>query len=108
MEEHYPRGVTRVSLRTPPPRASGGGRPDLAGTALPRVQAATLLIVGGADEEVIELNERALALLACERRLVTVPGATHLFPEPGTLVLFATGLVLVAVQLRRSQTRARG
>lgn len=64
---------------------SRGGRPDLAGTALPRVKAATLLIVGGADEEVIELNERALALLACERRLVTVPGATHLFPEPGTL-----------------------
>lgn len=64
---------------------SRGGRPDLAGTALPRVRAATLLIVGGADEDVIELNERALALLACERRLVTVPGASHLFPEAGAL-----------------------
>jgi dienelactone hydrolase len=64
---------------------SRGGRPDLAATALPRVKAPTLLIVGGADYGVIELNEEALALLACEKRLAIVPGATHLFDEPGTL-----------------------
>lgn len=64
---------------------SRGGRPDLAGAALPRVRAATLLIVGGADAGVIELNEQALALLTGEKQLVTVPGATHLFPEPGAL-----------------------
>ncbi len=59
--------------------------PDLAANALPRVKAPTLLIVGGADYGVIELNEEALALLACEKRLAIVPGATHLFDEPGTL-----------------------
>ena len=66
---------------------SRGGRPDLAGdTALVRVKAPTLLIVGGEDAGVIELNEQARdALLHCERRLVLVPGATHLFEEPGTL-----------------------
>lgn len=64
---------------------SRGGRPDLAGDALPRVQAPTLLIVGGADEQVIELNEQALAQLRCVKRLEIVPGATHLFEEPGTL-----------------------
>lgn len=64
---------------------SRGGRPDLAGPALSRVRAATLLIVGGADEGVIELNERALALLDTDKRLVTIPGASHLFPEPGAL-----------------------
>jgi putative phosphoribosyl transferase len=65
---------------------SRGGRPDLAGDALPRVQAPTLLIVGGDDEPVIELNEQALRLLgAAEKKLVIVPGATHLFEEPGTL-----------------------
>src|SRR5512145_1358208 len=66
---------------------SRGGRPDLAGdTALVRVEAPTLLIVGGEDAGVIELNEQArAALLHCERRLVLVPGATHLFEEPGTL-----------------------
>ncbi|MHC0053561.1 dienelactone hydrolase family protein [Actibacterium sp. D379-3] len=64
---------------------SRGGRPDLAGNALPQVTCPTLLIVGGADFGVIELNEAALARLTCEKRLAIVPGATHLFEEPGTL-----------------------
>ena len=66
---------------------SRGGRPDLAGaTALARVTAPTLLIVGGDDSGVIELNEQARdALVNCRRELVLVPGATHLFEEPGTL-----------------------
>jgi dienelactone hydrolase len=64
---------------------SRGGRPDLAGAALADVRAATLLIVGGADREVLELNRQALAQLRCEARLDVVPHATHLFEEPGTL-----------------------
>jgi len=64
---------------------SRGGRPDLAGDFLPSVRAPTLLIVGGADFGVIELNEQAFQLLDCEKRLEIVPGATHLFEEPGTL-----------------------
>jgi dienelactone hydrolase len=64
---------------------SRGGRPDLAGEALPRVCAATLLIVGGDDHQVLELNRQALARLRCEAKLEVVPGATHLFEEPGTL-----------------------
>jgi pimeloyl-ACP methyl ester carboxylesterase len=64
---------------------SRSGRPDLAGTALPYVRAPTLLIVGGKDIQVIELNEEALRLLRCEKDLVIVPGATHLFEEPGAL-----------------------
>ena len=64
---------------------SRGGRPDLAGEALPRVQAPTLLIVGGRDEPVIEMNREALARLRCEKRLEIVPGATHLFEERGAL-----------------------
>jgi dienelactone hydrolase len=64
---------------------SRGGRPDLAGNALLRVRAPTLLIVGGADEQVLELNRRALELLPGEKQLVIVPGATHLFEEPGAL-----------------------
>ena len=64
---------------------SRGGRPDLAGAALSRVRAATLLIVGGDDDVVIGLNREALARLHCEARLDIVPGATHLFEEPGTL-----------------------
>jgi putative phosphoribosyl transferase len=64
---------------------SRGGRPDLAGEALPRVKAPTLLIVGGEDHVVIELNERARAQMRCEVKLAIVPGATHLFEEPGTL-----------------------
>ena len=64
---------------------SRGGRPDLAGIALPQVRAATLLIVGGDDHGVIELNEEALAQLTCKKQLAIVPGAGHLFEEPGTL-----------------------
>ena len=64
---------------------SRGGRPDLAGVALKRVHAPTLLIVGGDDTEVLLLNRQALAALPCEKRLAVVPGATHLFEEPGTL-----------------------
>lgn len=64
---------------------SRGGRPDLAGAWLARVKAPTLLIVGGYDDVVIELNEGALAELRCEKRLEIVPRATHLFEEPGTL-----------------------
>src|SRR2546423_11502512 len=64
---------------------SRGGRPDLAGDALPKVQAPTLLIVGGNDDIVIELNEMARDQMRCEVKLEIVPGATHLFEEPGTL-----------------------
>jgi putative phosphoribosyl transferase len=64
---------------------SRGGRPDLAGDALRRVRAPTLLIVGGDDDVVIELNRQAYELLPGEKKLVIVPGATHLFEEPGTL-----------------------
>jgi pimeloyl-ACP methyl ester carboxylesterase len=59
--------------------------PDLAGDALPHVRAPTLLIVGGEDTPVIEMNREALAQLRCEKQLQIVPGATHLFEEPGTL-----------------------
>ena len=65
---------------------SRGGRPDLAGeAALRQVTAPTLLIVGGADYGVIELNQQAETLLNCEKQLMLIPGATHLFEEPGTL-----------------------
>jgi putative phosphoribosyl transferase len=64
---------------------SRGGRPDLAAPYLPQVKAPTLLIVGGHDASVIRMNEEALALLSCPKELVIVPGATHLFEEPGTL-----------------------
>jgi putative phosphoribosyl transferase len=64
---------------------SRGGRPDLAGSALEEVQAPTLLIVGGNDTEVIRLNQAAYARLGCPKELLIVPGATHLFSEPGAL-----------------------
>ncbi len=64
---------------------SRGGRPDLASDWLARVAAPTLLIVGGADTEVLELNRRALRALHCKKRLEVVPGAGHLFEEPGAL-----------------------
>lgn len=66
---------------------SRGGRPDLAGSALPQVQAPTLLIVGGNDDVVIDLNKQALAQMqeGVQTKLTVVPGASHLFEEPGTL-----------------------
>ena len=64
---------------------SRGGRPDLAGEYLPGVAAPTLLLVGGLDTEVIELNQEAMDQMTAEKKLVIVPGATHLFEEPGTL-----------------------
>ena len=64
---------------------SRGGRPDMAGPLLDQVRAPTLLIVGGADTGVLELNRQALEQLRCEKRLEIVPGATHLFEEPGAL-----------------------
>jgi putative phosphoribosyl transferase len=64
---------------------SRGGRPDLAGASLPLVQAPTLLIVGGDDAAVLEMNRWAMAQLRCEKKLAVIAGATHLFEEPGTL-----------------------
>ncbi|MGN6134713.1 MAG: dienelactone hydrolase family protein [Aureliella sp.] len=64
---------------------SRGGRPDLAMEYLPAVQSPTLLIVGGDDDTVLELNRQALEALTCVKRLAVIPGATHLFPEPGAL-----------------------
>jgi putative phosphoribosyl transferase len=82
-------GAALVAAAQPPDLVgaivSRGGRPDLAGPALPLAKAPTLLIVGGRDEVVIELNERAFDQLRCEKRLEIVQGATHLFEEPGTL-----------------------
>jgi dienelactone hydrolase len=69
---------------------SRGGRPDLAGAALAEVTAATLLIVGGDDAPVITLNQKALAQMRCRKELRIVPGATHLFEEPGALEQVST------------------
>jgi dienelactone hydrolase len=69
---------------------SRGGRPDLAADALPHVGAPTLLIVGGHDDVVLDLNRRASERMRCERRIEVVPGATHLFEEPGALVEVAS------------------
>ena len=73
----YPAAVGAVVSR--------GGRPDLAGSALPHVQAPVLLIVGGNDVPVIAMNREALAQIRAEKRLEIIPGATHLFEEPGAL-----------------------
>jgi putative phosphoribosyl transferase len=82
-------GAALVAAARKPPAVgavvSRGGRPDLAQSYLQAVQAPTLLIVGGNDDLVIELNEKALRLLRCNKQLVIVPAATHLFEEPGTL-----------------------
>lgn len=72
-----PEGVSAVVSR--------GGRPDLAGPYLSRVTAPTLLLVGGDDGPVIEMNETALGQLSCPKELIIIPGASHLFEEPGTL-----------------------
>ena len=64
---------------------SRGGRPDLAGTSLGDLRAPTLLIVGGEDDVVIGLNQQAAARMSCTKRLDIIPGATHLFEEPGAL-----------------------
>jgi len=64
---------------------SRGGRPDLAGAFLSQVRSPTLLIVGGFDDQVIDLNQAAFGQLSCEKQMVIVAGATHLFEEPGTL-----------------------
>ena len=78
-----------AAAASPPPPVtaivSRGGRPDLAGRRLALVRAPTLLIVGGADGPVLDLNRAAQAQLTCESRLVVIPGATHLFEEPGAL-----------------------
>lgn len=74
---HRPRDIAAVVSR--------GGRPDLANAALTRVRAPTLMIVGGNDLEVVELNEQAMSHMSCEKSLGIIPGATHLFEEPGAL-----------------------
>jgi len=82
-------GAALVAAASAPDRVgavvSRGGRPDLAADALPRVQAPTLLIVGGRDLAVLEMNRVAMARMRAVTRLEIVPGATHLFEEPGTL-----------------------
>ena len=82
---------------------SRGGRPDLAGPVLALVRAPTLLLVGGNDTPVIELNRRAMAQMRAEVRLEIVPGATHLFEEPGTLDVVAA---LAAAWFARFTSRA--
>jgi putative phosphoribosyl transferase len=85
---------------------SRGGRPDLAGVAaLEQVRTATLLIVGGNDDQVVSLNEGALALMRCDARIDIVPGATHLFEEPGTL---ESAAALAAAWFGRHFRAARG
>ncbi len=90
---------------------SRGGRPDLAGDALPAVPAPTLLLVGGRDPVVIDLNRQALARMRADAALEIVPGATHLFEEPGTLERVATAAAAwfdkkLAVSESRSPARS--
>jgi putative phosphoribosyl transferase len=86
-------GAALVAAAAEPERVgavvSRGGRPDLAGEALPLVRAPTLLIVGGRDLQVLELNRAAMGRMQAETRLEIVPGASHLFEEPGTLEVVA-------------------
>jgi putative phosphoribosyl transferase len=85
---------------------SRGGRPDLAGVAaLEQLRTATLLIVGGNDDQVVSLNEGALALMRCDARIDIVPGASHLFEEPGTL---ETAAAQAAAWFARHFRAARG
>jgi len=74
-----------IAKNKPQAVVSRGGRPDLASAFLPKVTSPALLIVGGNDYGVIELNQQAYEMMNCEKKLVIVPGATHLFEEPGTL-----------------------
>jgi putative phosphoribosyl transferase len=86
---------------------SRGGRPDLAGTALKMVTAPTLLIVGGFDGAVIELNEQAFARLTGTKSLEIIPGASHLFPEPGAMeavIVLATRWFSTHLSARRRST----
>jgi putative phosphoribosyl transferase len=90
---------------------SRGGRPDLAGAALARVRAPTLLIVGGNDFQVIELNRAAYEQLNCEKQLVIIPGATHLFEEPGALdavARLARDWFVQYLSPQRSETKSYG
>jgi pimeloyl-ACP methyl ester carboxylesterase len=88
---------------------SRGGRPDLAMGALGRVRAATLLIVGSLDSQVLALNEAAYEALVCEKALEVVPGATHLFEEPGTLDhVIALTRDWFASHLAQSRTKTDG
>ncbi len=82
---------------------SRGGRPDLAGDALARVQAPTLLVVGGADPQVLELNRRAASRMRAPVELAVVPGAGHLFAEPGALAEVVR-LTVAALDARTAQT----
>ena len=84
---------------------SRGGRPDLAGEALPQVKSPTLLIVGGADEPVIELNKEAFARLRCKKEMKIIPGATHLFEEPGALEQVAQMAAAWFAEHLQSQSR---
>jgi dienelactone hydrolase len=87
---------------------SRGGRPDLAGPALPHVAAPTLLIVGSLDGQVIELNRYAEAHMRCERQVAIVQGASHLFEEPGTLdqvVILARGWFVSHLQAAKEKSR---
>lgn len=84
---------------------SRGGRPDLAGEALPKVHAPTLLIVGSLDQDVLKLNRNAAAELKCENRIAVVPGASHLFEEPGKL---AEAAKLAADWFERRLTETNG
>jgi putative phosphoribosyl transferase len=87
---------------------SRGGRPDLAAESLEVVTAPTLLIVGGADWQVLELNEQAASLMRCEREVAVVPGATHLFEEPGALERVAELASDWFSRHLRAETRAKG
>lgn len=88
---------------------SRGGRPDLAQDALGKVDAPTLLIVGGKDETVLALNKKASALMRCVNQVYVVPGATHLFEEPGTMekVVHAAGDWFVRFMKKTAARRAR-